>query len=113
MEKSSLTALARTQLTLAEQAHSGRSAHTVFGGHEHTLRQTLIALTAGTSLAEHANPGEATVHVLHGTEEVSAWLRHQLDGAPAARVDCPVCGRSCAARADGTPRKHPCQETPA
>lgn len=66
MEKSSLTALARTQLTLAKQAPSGRSAHTVFGGHEHVLRQTLIALTAGTSLAEHENPGEATVQVLHG-----------------------------------------------
>ena len=30
------------------------------------LRQTVIALTAGQSLAEHENPGEATVHVLHG-----------------------------------------------
>ena len=66
MEKSSLTALARAQLALAEQASSGRSAHTVFGGHEHVLRQTVIALTAGTSLSEHQNPGEATVHVLHG-----------------------------------------------
>jgi quercetin dioxygenase-like cupin family protein len=65
-EKSSLTALARTQLQLARQASSGRSAHTVFGGHEHVLRQTLIALAAGHRLDEHDNPGEATVHVLHG-----------------------------------------------
>ena len=45
MEKMSLTALAREQLAGAERASSGRSAHTVYGGHEHVLRQTLIALT--------------------------------------------------------------------
>jgi quercetin dioxygenase-like cupin family protein len=66
MEKSSLTALVRQQLHLAQTASSGRSAHTVYGGHEHSLRQTLIALAAGQQLSEHENPGEATVHVLHG-----------------------------------------------
>ena len=45
---------------------SGRSAHTVYGGHEHVLRQTLIALRAGSQLDEHQNPGEATLQVLHG-----------------------------------------------
>ncbi len=40
MEKSSLTALTRQQLKIAKEASSGRSAHTVYGGHEHTLRQT-------------------------------------------------------------------------
>jgi quercetin dioxygenase-like cupin family protein len=73
MEKSSLTALARQQLKLARQASSGRSAHTVYGGHEHVLRQTLIALAAGHRLGdEHVNPGEATVHVLHGRVRLSA-----------------------------------------
>ncbi len=81
MEKSSLTALARAQLALAEQAPSGRSAHTVFGGHEHVLRQTLIALTAGTSLAEHSNPGEATVHVLSGRVRLAA-AEASWDGRP-------------------------------
>lgn len=66
MEKSSLTALARQQLKLARAASSGRSAQTVYGGHEHALRQTLIALAAGRRLDEHDSPGEATVHVLHG-----------------------------------------------
>lgn len=66
MEKSSLTALAREQLKIALQASSGRSARTVFGGHEHVLRQTLIALAAGRRLDEHENPGEATVQVLNG-----------------------------------------------
>jgi quercetin dioxygenase-like cupin family protein len=66
MKKFSLTALAREQLEIARQASSGRSAATVYGGHEHVLRQTLIALTAGIRLDEHENPGEATVHVLRG-----------------------------------------------
>jgi quercetin dioxygenase-like cupin family protein len=66
MEKSSLTALVREQLERAAEASSGRSAHTVYGGHEHVLRQTLIALNAGQMMDEHENPGEATVHVLHG-----------------------------------------------
>jgi quercetin dioxygenase-like cupin family protein len=72
MEKFSLTALVRQQLKIARQASSGRSAHTVYGGHEHVLRQTLIALAASHELGEHDNPGEATVHVLHGRVRLSA-----------------------------------------
>ena len=66
MQKMSLEALAHRHLQQAAAASSGRSAHTVYGGHEQVLRQTLIALTAGTSLSEHENPGEATVQVLSG-----------------------------------------------
>jgi len=72
MEKFSLTALAREQLKLAGGASSGRSAHTVYGGHEHALRQTLIALSSGQRLDEHENPGEATVHVLQGRVRLTA-----------------------------------------
>lgn len=66
MQKESLTALVRHHLDAASAASSGRSAHTVYGGHEHSLRQTLIALRAGSNLDEHENPGEATLQVLHG-----------------------------------------------
>ncbi len=66
MQKSSVTALARQQLGLAGTGSSGRSARTVYGGHEHVLRQTVIALAAGQQLDEHENPGEATILVLHG-----------------------------------------------
>ncbi|HAM27900.1 MAG TPA: LuxR family transcriptional regulator [Microbacteriaceae bacterium] len=66
MQKTSLIALARHELAQAISAPSGRSASTVFGGHEHQLRQTLISLRAGESLAEHENPGEATLQVLVG-----------------------------------------------
>lgn len=72
MKKSSLTGLARQQLELAHGKSNGRSSATVYGGHEHQLRQTLIALTAGQTLAEHENPGEATVHVLAGRVRLAA-----------------------------------------
>ncbi|HEY9327644.1 cupin domain-containing protein [Streptomyces fungicidicus] len=72
MQKLSLDALAREHLERAAATSSGRSATTVFGGHEHTLRQTLLALTAGTSLAEHDSPGEATLLVLRGRVRLSS-----------------------------------------
>lgn len=36
------------------------------------LRQTVIAMTGGTALAEHENPGEASVHVQAGRVRLSA-----------------------------------------
>ncbi|MBU8859780.1 MULTISPECIES: cupin domain-containing protein [unclassified Micromonospora] len=81
MQKSSLTALAREHLKLAHASSSGRSSSTVYGGHEHKLRQTMIALTAGQMLSEHENPGEATVHVLHGRVRLGAG-ETSWDGAP-------------------------------
>lgn len=71
MEKHSLTSIARNQLEAACAAKSGRAAQTVYGGSVHVLRQTVIALRAGTKLDEHDNPGEATVQVLHGRIVVS------------------------------------------
>lgn len=71
MEKRSLTALGREHLAAAKNAPSGRSAHTVYGGHEHSLRQTLVALTAGSALGEHDSPGEATLIVLQGRVDLS------------------------------------------
>lgn len=72
MEKSSLNDLALQQLAISRTASNGRSAHTVYGGHGRVLRHTLLALAAGFSLDEHDNPGEATVHVLHGRVRLTA-----------------------------------------
>lgn len=66
MQKLSLDALARELLERASNASGGRTAQTVFGGHEKVLRQTVIAMVKDAALTEHANPGEASVHVLHG-----------------------------------------------
>jgi quercetin dioxygenase-like cupin family protein len=81
MQKLSLVALAREQLQLARAASSGRSATTVYGGHEHVLRQTVIAIVGGRTLDEHVNPGEATVHVLRGQVTLSA-SGNSWSGAP-------------------------------
>jgi quercetin dioxygenase-like cupin family protein len=72
MQKLSLDALAREHLERARASSAGRSAETVFGGHEHRLRQTLVALTSGTMLGDHENPGEATAHVLSGRIRLNA-----------------------------------------
>jgi quercetin dioxygenase-like cupin family protein len=71
MQKLSLDALGR-ELLAAAAAGPGRAAQTVLGGHEKSLRQTVIAMTADAELAEHASPGEASVHVLHGRVVLSS-----------------------------------------
>jgi len=71
MESLSLTAVADEQLARARQSNSGRSAQTIYGGHEHFLRQTVIAVVAGRELGEHYGPGEATLQVLQGRVTVT------------------------------------------
>ena len=66
MQKKSLTAMVRHHLDHARNAPAGRSSETVYGGHEHVLRQTVIALRAGQRLDDHDNHGDATVQVLEG-----------------------------------------------
>ncbi|MEO9137756.1 MAG: cupin domain-containing protein [Jatrophihabitans sp.] len=68
----SLETTAREQLDSARNHASARSALTVFGGHEHAMRQTVVALAAGAALSDHENPGEATLHVLHGHVQLTA-----------------------------------------
>jgi quercetin dioxygenase-like cupin family protein len=94
----SLTALAREQLELAVAASSGRSAHTVFGGSEHHLRQTLIALASGRKLDEH-NPGDATVHVLNGRVRLSTG-NASWDGAAGHLIAVPDATHSLEALED-------------
>ena len=88
MEKISLTALAREHLETARAGSSGRSAHTVYGGHEHSLRQTLMAMTAGSTINDHESPGEATLQVIQGrvrvTNSTSGW-----DGSPGDHIILP------------------------
>ncbi|HEY8301483.1 MAG TPA: cupin domain-containing protein [Jatrophihabitans sp.] len=81
MQKLSLDAAAREHLELARGNGAARSSATVYGGHEHALRQTVVALAAGAGLSEHENPGEATVHVLIGRVRLSA-NGNDWDGRP-------------------------------
>jgi quercetin dioxygenase-like cupin family protein len=72
MDSVSLTDLATQQLDEARQAHSGRSSHTIHGGHTHELRQTVMALLAGRELSEHDSPGQASLQVLQGHVRLTA-----------------------------------------
>jgi quercetin dioxygenase-like cupin family protein len=72
MQKLSLTAIVRQQLEGAHRSSSGRTAETVYGGHERALRQTVIAMVEGQTLAEHSTSGEATLQVLSGRVRLSA-----------------------------------------
>ncbi len=72
MQNVSLHALADHHLEVARSASAGRSSETIFGGHEHTLRQTLVAMRAETTLGEHESPGEATLQVLAGSVRLNA-----------------------------------------
>ena len=95
MQKLSLDARARELLADAGRSDAQRAAATVIGGHEHVMRQTVVALKAGAQLSEHENPGEASLYVISGRVELTAgadtWqarsgdlieipqLRHKLD----------------------------------
>lgn len=71
MDGLSLTKLSAELVEAARSSAAGRSAQTVHGGHDHLLRQTLIALAANRELAEHESPGQATLQVLLGSVRVS------------------------------------------
>ncbi|KYH45553.1 LuxR family transcriptional regulator [Branchiibius sp. NY16-3462-2] len=99
MEKRSLTALGRELMDDARAARNGRSARTVYGGHEHTLRQTLLALTATSALDEHDSPGEATLLVLSGRVRLST-ADTSWDGATGDHLNIPLSRHSLTAVED-------------
>ncbi|HEY7043420.1 MAG TPA: cupin domain-containing protein [Nocardioidaceae bacterium] len=72
MDVVSIPTLAEDQLTVATAAPSGRSAIRVYGRPTAGLRQTLLALDAGSKLGEHKSPGDASLHCLQGQVTVHA-----------------------------------------
>lgn len=82
MEPLDLELVASELARTAEMASSGRAARTIYGaGHQDertSLRQTILAMKAGTQLGEHESPGQASLHVLTGhvrlTAGTSTWL---------------------------------------
>ena len=99
MQTTSLTALAQEHLDVARSAGSGRSSVTVYGGREHDLRQTLIALKAGTVLGEHEAPGEATLQVITGQVALHADGA-EWEGGAGDHLVIPAQRHDLAARAD-------------
>jgi quercetin dioxygenase-like cupin family protein len=99
VDKLSLDAIAQEQLKIARAASSGRSAETIYGGQGRILRQTLMALTAGTRMAEHESPGEATLLVVLGRVELSAG-DDRREGRSGDLVVIPAARHSLAALED-------------
>lgn len=72
MNTTQLAELVDEHLVEARRSSAGRSAHTIYGGQGHVLRQTVIALVAQRRLGEHDSPGEATLQVLRGRVRLHA-----------------------------------------
>ena len=89
--------IAAEQMRIARASESGRSAVTVFRGD--MLSQTLLALAEGSALAEHENPGEATLQVVTGRIELTA-ADHTLVVGAGELVPIPASRHSVAALAD-------------
>jgi DNA-3-methyladenine glycosylase II len=99
MQKFSLEATARELLERARGGSGGRAATTVIGGHEKVLRQTVIAMVNGATLAEHENSGEASVHVLAGRVRLTAG-QHSWEGRRGDLLMVPAASHSLAALED-------------
>ncbi len=83
MHSESLRSLgAELLLAAAADGANGRSSKTVYGGHEHSLRQTVIALRGGARLGEHESPAEATLHVLDGRVRLATTGDAAWEGGP-------------------------------
>ncbi|AEI10587.1 cupin domain-containing protein [Cellulomonas gilvus] len=72
-----LPAVARALLDDARSSAHGRSAQLLL--HDGVLRQTAIALTAGTELAEHNSPHAASLLVLAGRVRVTGQEEATVD----------------------------------
>lgn len=70
-----LEQLAVEHAAKATESPHGRSAHLVV--HDGVLRQTVIALTAGTALDEHNAPAAASIQVLRGRVSLTVAGRLQ------------------------------------
>jgi quercetin dioxygenase-like cupin family protein len=98
-DTTSLADAARAQLERARAVDHGRSAHTVHGGHDRALRQTVVALRAGTTLREHQSSREATLQVLAGRIRLTAGPE-TLEATTGDLLTVPAAGHTLAAVED-------------
>ena len=75
MDTTSLADMARARIERARKAAHGCSTHTLHGGHDRVLRQTVVALRAGVTLHENHSSREATLQVLVGRVRLTAGTR--------------------------------------
>ncbi len=91
--------LANEHLEIARAASSGRSGHKLYGGRDHQMHLTMIALTQGSQLDEHNNPGEAIVQVVSGRVVVEG-AGESIEGSTGDLVVVPDAPHSLAALED-------------
>lgn len=72
MDVASINKLSADRLVAAVSVESGRSSVTVYSRPGARLRQTLIALAAGSVMGEHKSPGDASLLCLQGRVQVHA-----------------------------------------
>jgi quercetin dioxygenase-like cupin family protein len=94
-----LTTAVDAVLDEARRATSGRAGRTLPPGAGAPLKQTLLALTQGTQLADHASPGPSSLHVLAGQVRLTAE-GDPLDLATGAYTQIPPVRHGVEALAD-------------
>lgn len=99
MDSLNVNDIARALTEKASRGDAGRAADTLYGGHDKALRQTLIVLQEGHELAEHENPGEATLMVLHGRVRVDTDAE-SWEGGPGDLIPTPPMRHSLLALSD-------------
>lgn len=92
-----LSQLANQLLDKARSVDSGRAAQGIYSGKY--LRQALLTLTAGSKLAEHDSPPEATLQVLQGRVVLSS-AEESWDLSESDFVEIPPQRHSVTARED-------------
>ena len=88
METVDLPALAEELLADARTATSGRAARSIRAGRELRLRQTVLALAAGSGMDDHETNGEATLQVLAGRVRLR-WMDESLEVGTGEAVGIP------------------------
>lgn len=88
MDALTLTELAEELIAKARASSAQRSGHTIHGGRDHHLRQTVVGIAAGGELAEHESPDEATLQVISGRVTITAG-EDTWEGGPGAYVVIP------------------------
>jgi quercetin dioxygenase-like cupin family protein len=70
---------AATLLQSAKTTPAGRAGRTLTPGAGAALKQSLLALAAGRSLADHESPAAATLQVISGTVRLTGGGPHDIE----------------------------------
>lgn len=78
-EPISLSQAAADLLRSAQESPAGRAGRTLITGAGAPLKQSLLALVGGRSLADHESPTAATLQVISGAVRLTAGGHHDVE----------------------------------